>query len=160
MTSIRLLFLIVGSIALKAASAYAAPASAPGAPTGAAEYNLLWQTFQVVLALAVTLVLLIMTVWVFKKIYSANRAVPGGVVRLIEIRHVDPKKAIALVGVMDRVLIVGWGDNSMTLLGELTPEEASSLAGMQATGPNLFGTLLSRFTVKTPPPGASPEPKK
>jgi flagellar biogenesis protein FliO len=132
---------------LPAVVSAATPSPDVGQAPGSAEFNLFWQSVQVIVALTVTLILLVGTVWLFRKIMRVNRAagIPGGAIRLLEIQYFDPKKAIALVRVMNRVLIVGWAEQSVTLLGELSPEEAGSL-GSRETGPSVFGNLLSRFT--------------
>lgn len=137
----------------------ASPGPEAGAAPGAAEFNLLWQSFQVVLALSLTIALLIGTVWLFKKIMRMNRVsgVPGGAIRLLEIQYVDPKKAIALVKIMDRVLIIGWAENMVTLLGELTAEEAASLTVTRRVEPYMFGNLLARFIGRSSRPGRETE---
>ncbi len=131
-----------------------ATASSGATPFAAAtpEVNLFWQTLQVVLALGVTLVLLVATVWMFKKILSFKRfpGVSGGAIRVLEIQHIDPKKAVALIRVLDRVLIVGYADSSIITLGELSPEDAARLGEeREPSGTLSFGSLLDRFNRKT-----------
>ncbi len=118
--------------------------TAPGVP----EINLFWQTLQVIFALALTLVLLVGTVFLFKKITRFKRfpGISGGAIRVLEIHYMDPRKAIALVKVLDRVLIIGYSDHTIATLGELTPEEAGSLATEHPPDPDIFATLLSRFS--------------
>lgn len=115
---------------------------------GAPEINLFWQTLQVVLALGVTLALLIATVWMFKKILRFKQfpGISGGAIHVLEIHYIDPKKAIALVKVMDRVLILGYADSSITTLGELSDGEAARLTAVTAgPAPLPFGNVLARF---------------
>lgn len=119
-----------------------------GVSSGASELNLFGQTLQVLVALLLTIALLVGTVWLFKKILR-GKTFPGvsrSTIQLLEIHYLDPKKAIALVKIIDRVLIVGYTESGMTALGELTPEEAARVeaSGMEAE-PFPFGAVLARF---------------
>ncbi|MHB9027360.1 MAG: FliO/MopB family protein [Candidatus Latescibacterota bacterium] len=126
--------------------------SDPFPAQGAPEINLLWQTIQVVFALAITIVLLVGAVWVFKKILGFKRfpGIPGGAIRILEIHYLDPKKAIALVKILDRTFIVGYADSSISTLGELTPEETARLDDNRQTESSPFGNILARFTKASP----------
>lgn len=154
---ISALFTVLGSRVV-----FASSGPEVGAAPGAAEFNLLWQSFQVVLALSLTLVLLIGAVWLFKRIIRMNRVpgVPGGAIRLLEIHYVDPKKAIALVKIMDRVMIIGWAEHSVTRLGELTGEEAASLTALRGVEPGIFRNILARFTGRPSQPAGDTENKR
>ena len=119
---------------------------------GFAEFDLIGRTFTVILALLLVIGLLVLTLWLFRGILRMNRF-PGmsqGPVSILEIRHIDPKRAVTLVRVLDRVLIVAWTDNGVALLGELTPDEASRLDTGSAPGPSGFSDILSRLTRKHP----------
>lgn len=122
-------------------------AVAPGLP----EINLFWQTLQVIIALSLTLVLLVGTVWLFRKIMKFKRfpGISGGAIHVLEIHYMDPRKAIALVKVLDRVLIIGYSEHSISTLGELTPDETVTLTVDRKPDPDLFSTLLSRFSKGT-----------
>jgi flagellar biogenesis protein FliO len=115
---------------------------------GAPEINLFWQTIQVVFALAITIVLLVGAVWVFKKILGFRRfpGISGGAIHILEIHYLDPKKAIALVKILDRTFIIGYADSTISTLGELTPEETAMLDDNRRTEPSPFGNILARFT--------------
>lgn len=119
-------------------------AAVPGVP----EINLFWQTLQVIIALVLTIVLLVGTVWLFRKILKIRRfsGISGGAIHILEVHYMDPRKAIALVRVLDRVLIIGYSENSIAMLGELSPEEAGSLAQDQKPDSDIFSALLSRFS--------------
>jgi flagellar biogenesis protein FliO len=61
---------------------------------------------------------------------------------------VDPKKAIVLVKILDRVMVIGFSENSVTSLGELTREEIESLNIPTRTEKDVFGTILDRLVRK------------
>lgn len=130
--------------------------SASGVP-GMAEFDLIGRTFTVIIALVIVIGLLIFTLWLFRRILGMNRfpGIPQGAVSILEIRHIDPKRAITLVRVMDRVLIVAWTDNGVALLGELTPDETSQLDSGSAPVPSGFSDILSRLVRKRTSEGSS-----
>ena len=131
-------------------SAEASADTGTPSPPGVPEINLLWNSFQVILALIITLLLLVGTVWLFKKIMRFRQfpGISGGAIRIIEIHHVDPKKAIVLVKILDRVMVIGFSENSVTSLGELTREEIESLNIPTRTEKDVFGTILDRLVRK------------
>ena len=101
-------------------------------------------------ALGLTLLLLILAVWLLKKIMRVRRF-PGtapGPVSLLALHYIAPKKAIALVRVVDRILIVGISEQSLSTLGELTPDEIGKLdqGGPQDAG--VFSSILAGLTGK------------
>ena len=112
------------------------------------EVNLIMQTIKVLVALGITIVLLVLALWVLKKVLRlrGSGGADGRVVEVLEIQHIDPKKTIALVRIMDRVLIVGCAENSMTGLGELTGSEIERLNLRMSTEPGVFKSLFDRLT--------------
>ncbi len=105
--------------AFRARAAAGSPVAAPGSP----EFDLIGQSLTIVLALFLVIGILILTLWLFRGMLRMNRfpGIPQGPMSILEIRHIDPKRAVTLVRVLDRVLIVAWTDNGVALLGELTP---------------------------------------
>ena len=115
--------------------------------------NLFFQVLSVIGWLAVVLVLLVFALWVLKKVMKlkGGTGIGGGAIQILEIRHLDQKKSIALVKVFDRVLIVGCTDSSLSGLGELSAEEISRLKYEEPEDAGLFDTVLSRVTGKNRP---------
>ena len=114
------------------------------------ELNLFLSTVKVLSALVLTLILLFIAVLVLKKFMSV-RKIPGfsgGAMTILEIRYIAPKRAVALITVLERVLIVGVSDQSLTTLGELTPEEIERLETVKKPEPGVFKNILSGFTGK------------
>jgi len=90
-----------------------------------AEINLF---FRFIIALAIVLFLLILTLWVLKRIMKVRAfGVSGDAIDILAVRYIDQRKAIALARVGSRVLIIGIAENSLTSLGELTSEEIGNL---------------------------------
>ena len=112
--------------------------------------NLFVHTLQVIVALGITIVLLVCALWIIKKVLNLRNltGVSGSAMQVLEIRHIDPKKSIVLIKVLDRVLIVGCAENSITGLGELSPDEINRLNITDRRDINVFDTILSRFTGK------------
>ena len=102
-----------------------------------------------IFGLAIVIILLILTLWLMRHLMRLRT--PGMVVDavdIISIRYFEQKKAIALVRVLERVLIVGISDNSVSLLGELTPEETAGLKISETKTENLFGDILKKIVSK------------
>ena len=112
------------------------------------DLNLFIETIKVLSALAITLVLLVVALYFFKKILQVKgvAGAAGGAVQVLEVHHIDPKKKIVLVKVFDRVLIIGCADNALANLGELSSDEIGLLNVEKRSDPGVFKTVLNRFT--------------
>lgn len=115
--------------------------------------NLFFQMLYVIGWLVVVVVLLVFALWVLKKVLKlkGGPVISGGSIQILEIKHLDQKKSIALVKVLDRVLVVGCTDSSLSGLGELSPEEIGRLKIEEPVDAGVFDTVLSRFTGKKRP---------
>ena len=115
------------------------------------DLNLVLETVKFLAALGLTLVLLVAVLVLLRKIMRGRGAqgVRGASVQVLDIQHIDPKKAIALVRVLDRVLIVGCAEHSLTYLGELSPDDVGRLnvtKHSSVLNSGVFKTILARFT--------------
>ncbi|MFC1692532.1 FliO/MopB family protein [Candidatus Latescibacterota bacterium] len=117
----------------------------------------MWSTVKVVVALGLTLVLLVAAVWIFKKILTLHR-VPGfsdGAITFLEVRYITPKKGIALVRVLQRIYIIGFSEQALTTLGELTQEEVEILereknsTDRAGVFKNILSGIIGNKTVKS-----------
>jgi flagellar biogenesis protein FliO len=109
---------------------------------------------QLIIGLAIVIILLILTLWILRYIIRVRfSGVDEDTIRVLAMRYIEPKKAIALVRVTDRVLIIGIAEQALTLLGELTPEETEQLHLDAQPRPQVFGSLLARLQRRraTPP---------
>jgi len=115
--------------------------------------NLFIQAFYVIVWLFVVLILLVFALWVLRKVlrFKGVTGIAGGAVQILEIQHIDPKKSIALVRILDRVLIVGCTENAISGLGELSADEIGRLKIEEPQDTKVFGTILSRLTGKNSP---------
>ncbi|GAI83029.1 unnamed protein product, partial [marine sediment metagenome] len=71
--------------------------------------------------------------------------IKNGAIDILAIRYIEQKKAIAIIRVLKRVLIIGIAENSISTLGELSSEEIGSLKLDKKTEPGTFGNILSRY---------------
>jgi flagellar biogenesis protein FliO len=102
-----------------------------------------------IFALAIVLILLILTLWFLKYIMKLrSSAGTGGVINVLEIRYIEPKKAIAIIKVLNKVMIIGLAENSITALGDLSPEEIGELKLDKKIDPGIFGNILSKYREK------------
>jgi flagellar biogenesis protein FliO len=105
--------------------------------------------FRFIIGLAIVIILLILTLWFLRSIMRAKIAGGGyGAIDVVSIRYIDQKKAIALIRVLNRVLIIGIAENTLSVLGELTPEEIGSLNLDRKSAPGAFRTVFTRFFEK------------
>jgi len=100
-----------------------------------------------IIGLAIVIILLILTLWVLKQVMKLRvSGVADNAIDVLAIRYVEQRKAVALVRVLNRVLIVGIAENSLTTLGELTSEEIGSLKLEKKTLPGIWNnTFFTRF---------------
>ena len=103
--------------------------------------------FRFIIGLAIVIILLILTLWVLKQVMKLRvSGVADNAIDVLAIRYVEQRKAVALVRVLNRVLIVGIAENSLTTLGELTSEEIGSLKLEKKTLPGIWNnTFFTRF---------------
>ncbi len=100
--------------------------------------------FQSLLALAAVCVL----AWVVLR-WSARRGLGGAGrrVQVLERVPLDARRAVYLVRIGERVLLLGGGDGAApSVLAELTPDELP-----EVEDPASFGELVARLRGKTPP---------
>ncbi|MFC1490710.1 flagellar biosynthetic protein FliO [Candidatus Latescibacterota bacterium] len=109
---------------------------------------------RLIFALAIVLILLILTLWFLKYIMKLrNTGVVNGEIDVLQIRYIEPKKAIAIVRVLNRVMIIGLAENSISALGELSSEEIGDLNFDIKTDPGIFKNILSKYKEKKSPDG-------
>ena len=118
------------------------------------ELNLFGNFIIVIIGLAIVIILLILTVWVLKQILRLRGSgVVDGAIDVLAIRYIEQKKAVALIRVLGRVLIIGIAENSVTTLGELSSEEIGNLNLGKKTESGVFSNILARFWIKKSDPG-------
>jgi flagellar biogenesis protein FliO len=131
---------------VRAAYAEQADSLSSFSPTLGPEINLF---VRFIFGLAIVIILLILTLWLLKHLMRFKTpGMDANAIDVISIRYLEQKKAVALVRVLERVLIVGISDNSVSLLGELTSEEASGIKIAAARNVNVFGDILKKIISK------------
>ena len=114
---------------------------------GSTEIDFFMSLVKVAVALAFTLALLVAAVWFLKRFLSV-RSVPGlsgGSISILELQYIGPRKSIALVRIAERVFIIGISDQSMSTLGELSPDDIAKLPDNTPSSAG-FSSILKRFT--------------
>ncbi|MFC1528871.1 flagellar biosynthetic protein FliO [Candidatus Latescibacterota bacterium] len=152
MTVLKNVASYLGFVICSAAFSFAAqPTGGAGAvdtQLPGAEFSLFFSAVKVVMALILTLVLLVVAIWILRGFLKV-RKIPGfsdGSISVLEVRYIAPKKAVALVKVLEKVLIIGISDQSLSTLGELTPEDIKLLGTDEKPDPGVFKNILAGFT--------------
>lgn len=105
---------------------------------------------RLVFALAVTLGLIVLTVWGLKWVWEKKGwnqwAEEGKTIRILASTYISPRKTIHLVEVGKRILVVGAGGDEMTCLDIIRePEEVEALRGATQQGfPKIFNRVVQR----------------
>lgn len=102
---------------------------------------------RVVFALAVTLGLIVLTVWGLKWAWEKkgwSQAEEGKAIRVLASTYLSPRKTIHLVEVGNRILVVGVGGEEMTCLDVIREkEELETLRGAAQQGfPKIFNRVM------------------
>lgn len=110
------------------------------------ELNFFGHFVIVIIGLAIVIILLILTLWVLKQIIRVRGSgIADGAIEVLVIKYLEQKKAVALIRVLKRILIVGIAENSVTTLGELSSEEIGNLNLDKKTESGAFGNILKKF---------------
>ncbi len=109
------------------------------------ELNIFGHFITVIIGLAIVIILLILTVWVLKQILRFRGSViADGSIDVLAIKYIEQKKAIAIIRVLKKVLIIGIAENSVTALGELSSEEIDNLELDKKAKPNVFSDIIKK----------------
>lgn len=105
---------------------------------------------RLLLALAVTIGLIVLTVWGLKWVWGKRGlnqwTEEGKVLRVLATTYISPRKSIYLVEVGNRILVVGVGGEEMRCLDVIRePEEVDALRGAAQQGfPKIFNRVIQR----------------
>ncbi len=95
-------------------------------------------TASVFLKLAVVVILMVAAAWILRRVQGGSWKAVERQVKVIETTHLNPRRAIHLVQIGDRKLLIGATDQSISLLTELDDHPAGPV---EASTP--FADLLS-----------------
>ncbi len=81
-----------------------------------------WLVVKTLLSLGAVLALMIGVVFVMKKVMIGGRASASSVVemKVLGTMVLQPKRAVSVIKVMDKILIIGMGEEGMQVLGEVS----------------------------------------
>lgn len=109
-------------------------------------FGILWK-------LSLVVVLIWLTVWVLRRMLKAGGMplASQGAVKVLAVTHLDARKSVYLLEVGEKLLVVGGGSESLSLLTEITspPEKAAIREKVQqeSTG-GKFASYLSAWTAR------------
>jgi flagellar biogenesis protein FliO len=109
---------------------------------------------RLILALALTVGLILVTVWGLKIVWEkrglTNNADEAKPIKVLTSTYLAPRKAIHLVEVGSRILVLGVGNDEITRLDVITdPAEVESIRQSTQTGfPNILDRLMHREVVE------------
>lgn len=103
--------------------------------------------------LIVVIGLIVAALWVLKKISPPlHKGASSGMIKILSTNYIGPKRALLLIEILDRVLLVGVTESDIELITEFTDaDEVNRLraqAGKGSPGENFAATLSSFFKNK------------
>lgn len=107
---------------------------------------------RVIFILGLILFLIFAAIWILKKVSpGVMRGTQGNVIKILSSTYLGPKKALYLIEVFDRVILVGMTDNSVNALAEFTDRdkigEYIERKSLKSAGSG-FASILSSFLQK------------
>jgi len=107
--------------------------------------------FGVIWKLALVVVLIWVTVWLLRRFIGPGAAAPaaGGPIRVLASRHLDARHAVWIIEIGERLLVVGGGGGSVSLLADITSpvERAAVRESLRDTG-GKFTSYLSAWAAR------------
>lgn len=100
-----------------------ATAAAPGISDTSAYLRLTW-------GLLIVLGIILVFYALFKKRFSLLHSPEKSSIKILEIRHLMPKKSICLIEVKGREYLLGLGTDSISLIASLPPASDNSFASV------------------------------
>ncbi len=104
-----------------------------------------WIVVKTFASLSAVIGLMVVVVLLMKKFVYGSKASPGNIVdmRVIGTMMLQPKRSVSVLKVMDKVLIIGFTEDGMHTLGEITDEhnlkQINAELARETTQPKWFG---------------------
>ncbi len=118
----------------------------------AEETSVMALAFGILWKLALVVVLIWVTVWLLRRTLKTGGLPAGaqGAVKVIAVTHLDARHAVYVVEVGDRLLVVGAGSDSMSLLVDIASEKEKASIREQIQEPprGRFGSYLSAWVAR------------
>ncbi len=106
------------------------------------------QFYKVFLITAVILLLLVLSLYIYKKFAGRTHIAHAGKIRIIARQNISPRQSIVIAIIEGKKYILGLSENAVTkidCLGEVPEEEAAETAAPQ---PPTFSSVLNRLRNK------------
>lgn len=111
--------------------------------------SVFWAILKMIFMLGVVVALIFGTVWLLKKISPQfNRTSSANIIKILSISYLGPKRALVLVEILDRIMLVGVTECDIRLITEfIDPEEIARLRTMtgKVNQADAFSTALASF---------------
>ncbi|MEK7475472.1 MAG: flagellar biosynthetic protein FliO [Candidatus Coatesbacteria bacterium] len=107
--------------------------------------------FGVLWKLALVVLLIWITIWLLRRFLGTGPAAPasGGPIRVLASRHLDARHAVWILEVGERMLVVGGGGGSVSLLAEITsPVERAAVRETLRDSGSRFTSYLSTWAAR------------
>jgi|GEM_PF-6535290 len=96
-------------------------------PQASSDINLFWIILKIFLYLLFIIAFAFFILWIFKR----KKGTPIGLIQIIGTKPIAPGKYIQIVEIIDRILILGIGEN-INILSEITNKETIDLIKEEA----------------------------
>jgi flagellar protein FliO/FliZ len=97
--------------------------------------------------LAIVIGLIFLAVWIIKKMApQLNRGGQTSAIKILSSNWLGPKKALFLVEVIDRIILIGVTDNSINTLSEFTSPEEIALVRTKFSEKSPTASFSTVFT--------------
>lgn len=119
--------------------------------------ELLPALFKMISALAVTLGIMIVAVYLFKKVINrrAGGITDGESIKILATKYIGPKNSIMLIEVLGNVLLIGVASGNISLLTEINGSEIPEQ--IKPAGGNKSETVSFAHHLKRLFPGGGPD---
>ena len=113
--------------------------------------NLFPSFLKIISALAVTLGIMVISMYLLKKAMKRTGRINDGLMKILSTQYVGPKSSIMLIDVLGDILVIGISNNQISLLtkivGHSSLEQLKSIQRQEAKSP-LFSDYLTLCKTK------------
>ncbi|MBW1670339.1 MAG: flagellar biosynthetic protein FliO [Deltaproteobacteria bacterium] len=106
---------------------------------------------KMVSALAVTLGIMLITIYLLKKAMKRTGVVNDGLMKILSTQYLGPKNSIMLIDVLGDILVIGVSSNQISLLTKIVDhdsrEQLKNIQGQGGKNPP-FSDYLMRYKTK------------
>jgi flagellar biosynthetic protein FliO len=118
------------------------PLYADEAPTGGIGSDVGPTLLQLGGALLLIIGIIYLSVWLMKKYTNGRMAGGGGLISIVERRHLTPKQALYLIKIGEKHLLIGASDSGLQKLSDIEMPASRPPQTVPATGASRFSQAL------------------